>query len=68
MEEHKYGEIRKVVNELLSKGGEVIAKKEIIRLAMAHDFSEEEAKKALRHFIEEGSLVELDEESVEVPV
>ncbi|MFC1801774.1 hypothetical protein ACFLZB_04905 [Nanoarchaeota archaeon] len=68
MEEHKFSEIRKVVNELMRVGGEVILKAQIIKLAKAHDFTEEEAKEAIKHFIEEGTLIELDDESVEVPV
>lgn len=67
MEEHKYGDIRKVINELL-KSGQVIPKQQIIDLARNEGIEEEDVVKALKHFIEEGTLVEVGKRSVQVPV
>ena len=67
MEEHKYSDVRKVINELL-KSGQVIPKQQIIDLARNEGIEEEDVIKALKHFIEEGTLVEVGKRSVQVPV
>jgi|GEM_PF-3916598 len=67
MVEHKYAEIRQIINELL-KGGQVIPKQQILDLARNEGIEEKEAIAAIRHFIEEGTLVEIDKESVEITV
>lgn len=68
MDGHKYAEIRKVINELLKKSGEVIPKQQIIDLARNEGIEEKEAVAAIKHFIQDGTLVEIDKESVQVPV
>jgi len=68
MDEHKYAEIRKVINELLKKSGEVIPKQQIIDLARNEGIDEKEVVAAIKHFIQDGTLVEIDKESVQVPV
>ena len=67
MAEHEFAEVRKVINELL-KSGQVIPKQQIIDLARNEGVDEEDVRKALKHFIEDGTLVEIDKESVQVPV
>lgn len=67
VEEHKFAEIRVFINELL-KGGQVILKQQIIDLARNEGLDEDEVKAALKHFIKEGLLVEIDKDSVQVPV
>ena len=67
MTEHKYAEIRKIINELL-KSGQVILKQQVIDLARNEGLEEEDVREALKHFIEDGTLVEIDKSSVQVPV
>lgn len=65
--EHQFAEIRAFINELL-KAGQVIPKQQIIDLARNEGLEEDEVKAALKHFIKDGTLVEIDKESVQVPV
>ena len=67
MAEHKYAEVRKVINELL-KGGQAIPRQQIIDLARNEGIEEDVVKAALKHFIEDGTLVEIDKGTVQVPV
>ena len=67
MEEHNFGEIKKIINELL-RSGAVIPKQQIIDLARNEGIPEEEVIAAIKHFIEDGLLVELDKDTVEVSV
>lgn len=67
MGEHTHSEVKKIINELL-KAGQVIPKQQIIDLARNEGIPEEEVMAAIKHFIEDGTLVSLDKESVQVPV
>ncbi|MCK4588834.1 MAG: hypothetical protein KAT77_00190 [Nanoarchaeota archaeon] len=67
MEEHQYGEVRKIINALL-KSGQVIPKQQIIDLARNEGIEEIEVIKALKHFIKEGTLIKIGKDSVQVPV
>ena len=67
MTEHEFAEVKALINELL-KSGQVIPKKQIVDLARNEGLDEEDVKAALKHFIQEGTLVEIDKDSVQVPV
>ncbi len=67
MEEHQFSDVKKIINELL-KSGQVIPKQQIIDLARNEGIDEEVVRKALKHFIKDGTLTEIDKDSIQVSV